>query len=166
MTENSEIHLDVRPVVQRGESPLPHILSALEDAAHGQPLRLLVPFEPTPLYAFLGERGYTHQAKELPDGTWEIRFSQSGDADQPGEQSLDLRDLDPPEPMRRTLAALPGLGRHETLTVLTRFRPVHLIDQLPSRGFDSDSDEIEPECWETRIWRRLLDENLEPSQLP
>lgn len=158
MKNHNTIELDVRSLVANGQSPLPVILGALEKAGSDGVLRLLVPFEPTPLYAFLGAQGYSHTAQQLKDGTWEVWFQRTNStSEDSGEQTLDLRDLDPPEPMRQAMAALPKLGRHETLTILTRFRPVHLIDQLPSRGYESDSDEIGPEEWETRIWRKLSD---------
>jgi len=48
---------------------------------------------------------------------------------------LDNRDLDPPEPMVRILAAADQLGPGETLSALLRREPVFLFPQLEKRGF-------------------------------
>lgn len=66
--------LDIRPLTASKRPPLPAILDAVERLAPGQPLRLIAPFEPAPLYQLLGQRGFTHETSERPDGAWEILF--------------------------------------------------------------------------------------------
>ena len=66
--------LDTRPIFARGESPCHAIDNAVATLIPGQPLVLVVPFEPVPLYTKLGKQGFTHQAKKLPDGTWQVEF--------------------------------------------------------------------------------------------
>jgi hypothetical protein len=48
---------------------------------------------------------------------------------------LDNRDLDPPEPMVRILAAAEKLAPGETLSALLRREPVFLFPQLEKRGY-------------------------------
>lgn len=71
--------LDVRPVLRAGGEPFEAIMQAVEALQPGQPLRLLAPFEPIPLFAVLGRIGYAHAARELPGGDWEVLFSPDPD---------------------------------------------------------------------------------------
>ncbi len=66
--------LDTRPLFAQGESPCQAIEEATATLTPGQPLVLLVPFEPVPLYTRLGKQGFTHQAERLVDGTWRVEF--------------------------------------------------------------------------------------------
>lgn len=72
------LELDVRPLLATGRPPLVTILDAVHRLAPGQALRLLAPFEPTPLYALLREQGLEPTATAQPDGTWEIVFRPPG----------------------------------------------------------------------------------------
>jgi hypothetical protein len=66
--------LDTRPIFGRGDTPCEAIDAAVACLGPGQSLVLLVPFEPVPLYAKLGNQGFLHQARPLGDGTWEVEF--------------------------------------------------------------------------------------------
>ena len=68
------LQLDTRPMFARGETPCQAIDDAVANLIFGQPLVITVPFEPVPLYAKLGKQGFTHQAKQLDDGTWQVEF--------------------------------------------------------------------------------------------
>jgi uncharacterized protein (DUF2249 family) len=70
--------LDTRPLFARGEAPCQAIDAAVASLIPGQPLVLLVPFEPVPLYTKLGKEGFSHQEKELNDGTWRVEFRKAG----------------------------------------------------------------------------------------
>jgi uncharacterized protein (DUF2249 family) len=70
--------LDTRPIFAAGEKPCDAIDGAIATLIPGQPLILLVPFEPVPLYAKLEKLGFTHQAKELGANTWQVEFRKSG----------------------------------------------------------------------------------------
>lgn len=74
MNTPAPMELDVRPLLAAGRPPLTAILNAVNRLAPGQPLRLLAPFEPAPLFALLAERGYTAESQQLADGTWSILF--------------------------------------------------------------------------------------------
>ena len=64
---------------------------------------------------------------------------------------LDLRLLEPPEPMQRTLEAATVLTPRAHLITLTRFRPVHLLAMLAERGFTATSTEQPDGSWENSI---------------
>ncbi len=72
--------LDVRPILAAGDSPCGAIDTAVAQLIPGQPFVLLVPFEPRPLYAKLGQQGFTHQAKPVEDGSWRVEFRRNGTA--------------------------------------------------------------------------------------
>jgi uncharacterized protein (DUF2249 family) len=141
--------LDVRPILRAGGEPFSVIMAAIGRLEEGQGLRLYAPFKPVPLFAVMAEKGFGHSDRALDDGEWEVLFTPaakpekvsaaSGDFDfgawpAPGFQ-LDNRDLEPPEPMVRILAAADKLGPGETLSALLRREPVFLFPQLEKRGF-------------------------------
>lgn len=66
--------LDTRPIFARGESPCVPIDDCVAALKPGQRFVLLATFEPAPLYAKLGREGFSHQSKQLPDGTWRVEF--------------------------------------------------------------------------------------------
>jgi uncharacterized protein (DUF2249 family) len=74
MTEENFLELDVRPIVAARRPPMSDILAAVDRLAPGQALRLLAPFEPSPLYTLLGKRGFSHETSRADDGAWVIVF--------------------------------------------------------------------------------------------
>ena len=144
------IDVDVRPILRAGGEPFSIIMATLERLAPGEGLRLYAPFKPVPLFDVMASRGFAHREAELEGGEWEIRFlpddasveaaeappveSNDGDWPEPAVH-LDNRDLDPPEPMVRILAAAEQLGPGETLAALLRREPVFLFPQLEKRGY-------------------------------
>lgn len=52
----------------------------------------------------------------------------------PSTRRLDLRDLDPPEPMRRALEAVETLGVADLLEIVTDREPMLLLRELERRG--------------------------------
>jgi uncharacterized protein (DUF2249 family) len=70
--------LDTRPIFARGDTPCQPIDQAVASLIPGQPLVLIVPFEPVPLCAKLGRQGFAHQSKQLEDGAWRVEFRKTG----------------------------------------------------------------------------------------
>ena len=142
------IDVDVRPILRAGGEPFSVIMSALERLEPGQGLRLYATFKPIPLFAVMADRGFAHSEQALEAGEWEVLFAPVateqnapasgapvfGDWPEPAVK-LDNRDLDPPEPMVRILAAAEKLGPGETLSALLRREPVFLFPQLEKRGY-------------------------------
>ena len=146
MTEYVDV--DVRPILRAGGEPFSVIMSALESLDPGQGLRLYATFKPVPLFAVMGDKGFVHSERALDAGEWEILFTPAAKQQtaapiatptfdnwpQPTVK-LDNRDLDPPEPMVRILAAAEKLEPGETLSALLRREPVFLFPQLEKRGY-------------------------------
>jgi uncharacterized protein (DUF2249 family) len=73
--------LDVGPLLAAGQTPCGAIDQAVSRLIPGQPLVVLVPFEPVPLYAKMANCGFDHAASQLPDGTWRVEFRPGTNAD-------------------------------------------------------------------------------------
>ncbi len=138
--------LDVRPLLAAGQPPLDAILAAVAALPPGAALRLRAPFEPQPLYAKLAGLGLEHCAHRQSDGSFVVLFS-------PRTVHLDLRLLEPPEPMQRTLEAAATLSLRARIVSRTRFRPVHLLAMLAEQGFAATSAEQPDGTWENVIAR-------------
>jgi len=163
------VQLDVREDIRNGREPFGRIMATAQKLGPTERLKLLAPFEPVPLYTFLGNVGFSHAAKELADGSWEIVFERGGATDpepatgnlRPATQSdqptpdpskegnrkrgalveCDVRGLEPPEPMVKILEAVATLPAGAELLARTDRRPMHLYPQLEARGFSADTTE-------------------------
>lgn len=170
----SKIHtLDVRKDFRAGGSPFGKIQVALSGVARGETLRLLVPFEPLPLYEVAHCKGLTHETRQTPDGDWEVLFSHQpggesstrkataktrkdgsvGDAEPAEIVDVDARGLEPPQPMVKILEALESLSDDATLSAQTDRRPIHLYPMLEARGFTGTSEEQPDGSFITHIRR-------------
>ena len=69
------------------------------------------------------------------------------------QQLLDVRDLEPPEPLVRVLAAADTLNPGEYLRVLSRRDPVMLYPLLTSQGFEYRTEAGATAGYEILIWR-------------
>jgi hypothetical protein len=171
---NAEIvTLDVRDDFRAGDPPCDKIKAALDRVTPAQTLRLLVPFEPVPLFEVARGKGLGHQATPLPGGDWEVLFSPDTEPDKrnagraapkssacgcgcsaasPGEiVELDARGLEPPQPMVRILEALAALPGDAELQARTDRRPVHLHPLLEQRAFSAVSKEQSDGSYVTHI---------------
>lgn len=142
------VDVDVRPLLRAGEEPFSAIMAALDRLAPGQGLRLYATFKPVPLFGVMASKGFAHQEAELEGGEWEVLFTPAAERPQAIERDsvatsgewpeptvhLDNRDLDPPEPMVRILAAAEQLAPGQTLSALLRREPVFLFRELTKRG--------------------------------
>jgi len=168
---NSRINtLDVREDFRAGQHPCDKIQNALSGVAPGETLRLLVPFEPVPLFQVAARNGLGHRSSQTPEGDWEILFSHDPDAATQAEADgpttcdcagpvsaetieVDARGLEPPQPMVRILEALTSLANGAKLQARTDRRPVHLFPLLESRGFTGTSEEQQDGSFVTHIRR-------------
>ncbi len=146
------VDVDVRPTLRAGGEPFGEIMQAISTLKPGEGVRLFATFKPTPLFHVLGSKGFSYEAKELDGGEWEVLFSPSEAAAAPEPtqtatvstqdqstwpepvQHLDNRDLDPPEPMVRILAATESMKDGEVLSALLCREPLFLLPELAKRG--------------------------------
>jgi len=149
------VDLDVRDDLRAGREPLRRILDTVRALPPDAVLRLRATFEPVPLYAVLAKQGLAHHTERLGDEDWRVWFHRglthmpaeprdrvptptAGDAAVAEDDDvvvLDVRDLEPPEPMERTLEALATLAPGKTLVQLNVRVPQFLLPRLEERGF-------------------------------
>lgn len=154
--KHAEPHtLDVRPFFEQGRDPFTAIMAAKAVLQEGQEFRLIAPFEPVPLLELFEAEGYRVESVPRGPGEWFVRFI-PGDEVSNGLHEVDLRTLEPPEPLHRALEAITQLGREQTLALRTRFRPAHLFEQLEEGHFDWECEEVEQGHWLTHVWRKVL----------
>lgn len=140
---------DARPLLEAGGEPFSEIMRRLRELRPGEVLTVLAGFEPAPLLRLMADRG------------WRVHGSWAGDryeaslerplelgplpappverlSQGPDGLVLDVRGLEPPEPMRLVLATL---ERPDALplTVVHHREPVLLYPRLAERGL----------CWTT-----------------
>ena len=165
------VDLDVREALRRGEEPFSRIMAARQALPQGHVLRLRAIFEPAPLYAVMGKQGFLHWTEALAADDWRVWFyradeapalaastpADGGDAVQDagdGVVVLDVRGLEPPEPMVRTLAALEALPEGGTLVQLNVRTPQFLLPRLEEAGWQYEVREQGDELVRVFIRRR------------
>jgi uncharacterized protein (DUF2249 family) len=141
------VDVDVRDDLRAGREPFRRIMDAARATPVGHVLRVRATFEPAPLYAVFAKRGWAHATERLADDDWRVWFHCEATADAaPAEAApvsnpegdvvvLDVRGLEPPEPMMRTLEALATLPPGGTLIQLNVRVPQFLLPKLQERGF-------------------------------
>lgn len=162
------VELDVRDDLRSGREPFSRIMEAVASLPDDAVLRLRAPFEPVPLFSVMARRGFVHAARREEDGDWSVLFArgaarQPEDAAEPttaraddatsDEHVLDVRGLEPPEPMVRTLAALEALAPGGTLVQINARVPQFLLPILVERGWAYDIDTTDPSAVRVRIHR-------------
>ncbi len=136
------VHVDVRDDIRRGNEPFAKIMGALKDLGERQVLVLRAPFEPVPLYEVLGKRGFAHWTERHADNDWSVWFYRP--AAESRRRVIDVRGLEPPQPMVLVLEAADRLQPGEQVEVIHDRRPVFLFPQLEERGLEHETDEPEP----------------------
>lgn len=145
------VDLDVRPLLSAGEEPFGKIMATVSALGDGEGLRLLATFKPIPLFSVLGSKGFSYEAREIGGGDWEVLFTPPGETGERQEapapslasdagawpqpaRHMDNRELDPPEPMVRILAAVEEMKSGEVLSALLCREPLFLLPELAKRG--------------------------------
>ena len=164
------VELDVREDLRAGREPFSAIMAAVAQLGGGEVLRLRTIFEPAPLFDLLAKRGFRHEAVAHAGDDWSSWFwrpdaspGREGDASAAnavealaaGDSTvvLDVRGLEPPEPLMRTLAALESLPPGKVLLQVNARVPQLLFPMLAERGFACEVDESRADVVLVRIWR-------------
>lgn len=174
--ETKVVRLDVREDLRAGREPFSQIMAARREVPEGGALCIRAIFEPVPLYAVMERQGLAHHTEYLAEDDWQVWFYpaatspaaapsepishstavEEGTPDESGEGDvvvLDVRGLEPPEPMVRTLEALEALPDGQTLVQLNVRVPQFLLPQLEERGFVYEIREQSPELVRVFIHR-------------
>lgn len=148
LPEDRIVDVDVREELRSGKEPFQRIMAARQALGAGEVMRVRAIFEPAPLYAVLGRQGFAHWTEQLAADDWRVWFYREGEsASHPapaaadreeGDEDvvvLDVRGLEPPEPMVRTLAALETLPEGKTLVQINVRVPQFLLPKLDELGY-------------------------------
>ena len=138
--------LDVRPILSKGGDPFKVIVRSVGELAPGEALHLMVGFDPVPLYAVLRNQGFASHT-QAEGSTFHVWFWREGSPVRPAvapfaERSglkepveMDVRGLEPPQPMIAILEKLVELGDGAQLLVRHHREPVLLYEKLLARGY-------------------------------
>lgn len=153
------VELDVREDLRAGREPFSRIMGAVAALDRGAVLHLRAIFEPAPLYTVLRKRGFEHETQSHAADDWSVWFWRTGASaatsndgggtasslddltTDPSVVVLDVRDLHPPEPLVRTLAAAERLEPGQTLVQVNLRVPQFLLPMLTEQGYAWEVDE-------------------------
>lgn len=160
---NKIIELDVRPVISSGQDPFKDIMGNIKSLKDDETLMIINTFEPVPLYSVLGKKGFGHKTIN-ENGVWKIYFFKEANQTSYKEEAveskpifdeeifeLDVRNLEPPEPMIRILETLPKLSEDTILLVHHHREPLMLYDKLSERGYSAVTNKIEENYYKVVI---------------
>ncbi len=168
------VELDVREDLRNGREPFGLIMAARQRVPEGGALAVRAIFEPVPLYQVMGKQGFAHYTEQLGDEDWRVWFypptpapatavptaaaaaSPDGARD-PGVVVLDVREMEPPEPMTVTLEALESLPPGGTLVQVNVRVPQFLLPLLEERGFSYEVRQQAPDLVRVFIRHRAAD---------
>jgi len=153
--------LDVRPVLEKGGDPFTLILRTAQQLEGDEALHLVVGFEPAPLYEVMktfGREAHTEHDGELvhvwfftPPGKTpeQARAAERAPLKPPVE--LDVRGLEPPQPLMTILEKLVELGPGAQLWVRHHREPVLLYEKLRLRGYDARAEKVSEGEYRIRV---------------
>ena len=158
------IDLDVRPIMDGGKDPLTLITQKIKSLPENSALKIINSFEPTPLISLLKKQGFESFTDRIDDQTVETYFYKTGKTktiESPSAnndegwdelikkfegrmESVDVRNLEMPQPMMTILATIEKLPKEYALFVYHKRIPVFLLPELRERKMDYRIKEIAP----------------------
>lgn len=149
--------LDVRDTMRSGGEPFNIIMKTVATVKQGQALMLETIFEPAPLYDVLRRKGFEHETEQLGEEhfrVWFYRLSEKtadrvqADARERIREEgdtvyLDVKGLEPPQPMALILETMAKLDPSKTLEVHHERVPVFLYPKLDERGYKHETHELD-----------------------
>jgi uncharacterized protein (DUF2249 family) len=130
--------VDVREDLRSGREPFGRIMAARAEVPDGGALVLRAIFEPVPLFRVMEKQGFMAYGERLAADDWRVWFH-------PPLVELDVREMEPPEPLAHTLAALETLPANGTLLQVNLRVPQFLLPKLGERGFTYEVRELGPD---------------------
>ena len=151
--------LDVRPFLAKGEDPFNILQQALKKLEVNEVLEILIDFEPIPLIRIQEKKGFI-TSTVVEEGVYHTYFKANGiakdEGTKPSEEAintvsqleydelvnafpgelitLDVRNLEMPEPMVRILEAIENLNENTGLKIFHKRIPQHLLPELEDKN--------------------------------
>lgn len=151
------VTLDVRPMLKKNEEPFGKIMETVRNLKEGQLFLLEVLFEPGPLYDVMEKKGFKSYTEKVAEEHYRVYFYRKGKGRelQPEEKIdpekrkriegnriiLNVKGLEPPQPMELVLTTLQELKDDQELVVEHERTPVFLLPRLEERGFRYEINE-------------------------
>jgi hypothetical protein len=129
------VEVDVREELRSGREPFARLMAAQREVEPRGALLVRAIFEPVPLYAVMAKHGFVHHTESLAPDDWMIWFYRDVTV-------VDVRDMDPPEPLSYTLAALETLPEGATLVQVNVRVPMMLLPRLEADGYAYDVQKL------------------------
>lgn len=163
LTKEQIIDFDVRDLLASGKDPLNLILDKIKIVQPGQVLKIINTFEPVPLIKMLEKQGFVVYTDVISDDLVETYFHKQSDNNTISVEpvvnankgwddvinrftdklvTIDVRELEMPQPMLNILAELDKLPADKALHVHHKRIPVFLLPELADRKFDYRIKEI------------------------
>lgn len=157
------IDFDVRDLLASGKDPLTLILDKIKTVKSGQALKIINTFEPVPLIKMLEKQGFVVYTDTIRDDLIETYFYKQADTDTVSVEpeanaskgwdevmnrfsnklvTVDVRELEMPQPMLTILSELDKLPADKALHVYHKRIPVFLLPELAERAFEYRIKEI------------------------
>lgn len=149
-TSERSKRLDVRPVLAAGEEPLGTVLKESSKIKEGEFFEVIAPFDPAPLRRVLARKGFVSYGKFIAEEEWQIVFRRdsalaaTGPIEEEvtarqwregGTYHIDVRGLDPPNPMLAIIALIETEGMTGPIIVHHEREPIFLYPELAERGW-------------------------------
>lgn len=152
--------LDVRDIMRNGDEPFNIIMQTVKKIKNGEALLLETIFEPAPLYEVMKKKGFQYQTEIISEDHYRVWFyklkeknlnnvePEPMDPDKRIREEadtvyLDVRGLEPPQPMAMILETLAKLAASKTLIVQHERIPMFLYPKLNEKGFSYETHEID-----------------------
>lgn len=157
------IDFDVRDLLASGKDPLTLILDKIKTVLSGQALKIINTFEPVPLIKMLEKQGFVVYTDAISDDLIETYFYKQADTNtitvEPEASAskgwdevmnrfndklvtVDVRELEMPQPMLTILSELDKLPADRALHVYHKRIPVYLLPELADKKFEYRIKEI------------------------
>lgn len=157
------VDFDVRQLLEDGKDPLSQIITKIKVLPQGSALKVINTFEPVPLIKMMEKQGFDVYADIIDNTLVETYFFKKSDANavevkpkdgansgwdellmQYGDNlvTVDVRQLEMPQPMMTILENLETLPPEKALFVYHKRIPVFLLPELTERNMDYRIKEI------------------------
>ena len=161
LEDKKSIVLDVRPLLAKGEDPFNLLQKALKNLNKDEVLEVLVDFEPIPLIRIQEKKGFV-TFTFVEKGVYHTYFKASAKIEETSNVSvenittltqeeynakvenfdgkvttLDVRDLEMPEPLIRILESVEILKEKEGLKIFHKRIPQHLLPELEKKNLQT-----------------------------
>jgi uncharacterized protein (DUF2249 family) len=173
--DKSLVCLDVRPILSGGNDPFNTIMETVKNLKEGQTLQIINTFQPLPLITKLERSGYKSWTEKQESGIFHTFFKKNKVVEEIDEsnyaqenlnfdelyktfvgklKSIDVRNLEMPEPMTTILEELEKLPEGFALFVDHKKVPQFLLPELEERNFEIHYKEMALEHLQLLIFKK------------